>query len=164
MSSFCKCKSYSHFFSKNIRVHAIFNDQSFNDTLTKDIVSFDQLGPDCYHIYSKYSERRDWANSVDPDQMPQNNRYHWMQHLIKGYTVCYSSRNFKTHRQVPALMAPLDARRIDDQEVGGLPPLGRQHYFVEIDHEIYYYCHSLPSVDSRRAVVSFWRKNVHNTG
>ena len=24
--------------------------------------------------------------------------------------------------------------------------------------------HSLPSTDSRRAVVSFWRKNVHNTG
>ena len=24
--------------------------------------------------------------------------------------------------------------------------------------------HSLPSADSRRAIVSFWRKNVHNTG
>ena len=24
--------------------------------------------------------------------------------------------------------------------------------------------HSLPFADSRRAVVSFWRKNVHNTG
>ena len=27
-----------------------------------------------------------------------------------------------------------------------------------------FYRHSLPSVVSRRAVVSFWRKNVHNTG
>ena len=27
-----------------------------------------------------------------------------------------------------------------------------------------FYCHSLPSADSRRAVVSFWQKNVHNTG
>ena len=27
-----------------------------------------------------------------------------------------------------------------------------------------FYLHSLPSADSRRAVVSFWRKNVHNTG
>ena len=26
-----------------------------------------------------------------------------------------------------------------------------------------FYRHSLPSADSRRAVVSFWRKNVHNT-
>ena len=42
MSSFCK--SYSHFFSKNISVYAIFNDQNFNDTLTNDIVSFEQLG------------------------------------------------------------------------------------------------------------------------
>ena len=30
----------------------------------------------------------------------------------------------------------------------------------------YVFCtgHSLPSADSRRAVVSFWQKNVHNTG
>ena len=34
------------FFSKNISVYAIFNDQSFNDTFTNDIVSFEQLGPD----------------------------------------------------------------------------------------------------------------------
>ena len=33
------------FFSKNIRVYAIFHDQSFNDMLTNDIVSFEQLGP-----------------------------------------------------------------------------------------------------------------------
>ena len=48
VSSFCKCKckSYSHFFSKNISVCAIINDQSFNDALTNDIVSFEQLGPD----------------------------------------------------------------------------------------------------------------------
>ena len=46
VSSFCKCKSCSHFFfSTNIRVYAILNDQSFNDTLTKDIVNFKQLGP-----------------------------------------------------------------------------------------------------------------------
>ena len=36
------------FFSKNIGVYAIFNDQSFKDTLTNDIVSFEQLGPDIF--------------------------------------------------------------------------------------------------------------------
>ena len=35
VSSFCKCKHIS----------AIFNDQSFNNTLTNDIISFEQLGP-----------------------------------------------------------------------------------------------------------------------
>ena len=45
VSSFCKCKSYSHFFSKNLSVYAVFNNQSFNDTLTNSIVSFEQLGP-----------------------------------------------------------------------------------------------------------------------
>ena len=39
------CKSYSHCFSKNFSVYAVFNDQSFNDKLTNDIVSFEQLGP-----------------------------------------------------------------------------------------------------------------------
>ena len=46
VSSFCKCKSYSHFFSKNINIYAIFNGQSFNHTLTNDVVSFEQVGPD----------------------------------------------------------------------------------------------------------------------
>ena len=40
------CKSYSNFFSKNISIYAVFNDQSFNHMLTNDIVSFEQLGPD----------------------------------------------------------------------------------------------------------------------
>ena len=38
-------QSYLHFFSKNISIYALFNDQSFNDTLTNDVVSFEQLGP-----------------------------------------------------------------------------------------------------------------------
>ena len=45
VSSFCKCKSYSHFFSKNISIYAIFNDQSFNNMLTNNIFSFEQPGP-----------------------------------------------------------------------------------------------------------------------
>ena len=51
VSSFCK--RYSHCFrkkkkkkKKKMSVYATFNDQSFNDTLTNDIVSFEQLGPD----------------------------------------------------------------------------------------------------------------------
>ena len=60
VSSFCKCKSYSHFFSKNITIYAISNDQSFNNTLTYDIVSFEQLGPG-------------WVvNIVNPDQTPRS--------------------------------------------------------------------------------------------
>ena len=34
------------FFSKNISIYVVFNDQSFNYTLTNDIISFKQLGPD----------------------------------------------------------------------------------------------------------------------
>ena len=65
----------------------------------------------------------------------------------------------------PASVAQLDAP--SDWRPGGRgfnPRRGRQHSFVEIDHEIFstviLSLHSLPSADSRRAVVSFWRKNA----
>ena len=45
--AFANAKATHIFFSKNIRIYAIFNDQSFNDMLTNNIVSFEQLGPDC---------------------------------------------------------------------------------------------------------------------
>ena len=38
-------KLLAFFFSENISLYAIFNDQSFNDTLTNGIVSFEHLGP-----------------------------------------------------------------------------------------------------------------------
>ena len=47
---------------------------------------------------------------------------------------------------------------------GSIPRRGRQHSSVEIDHEIFSTVIFSLSADSRRAVVSFWRKNVHNTG
>ena len=39
--AFANANATHIFFSKNV----IFNDQSFNDTLTNDIVNFEQLGP-----------------------------------------------------------------------------------------------------------------------
>ena len=48
-------KLFSFFFHKNIIVYAVFNDQSFNDTLTNDIVRFEQLGPDLYINRHKYA-------------------------------------------------------------------------------------------------------------
>ena len=44
-----KCEQFAKathiLFSKNISIYAICNNQSFNDTLTNDIISFEQLGP-----------------------------------------------------------------------------------------------------------------------
>ena len=57
VSSFCK--SYSHFFSKNIGIYAISNDKNFNDTLANDIVSFEQLGPDLFS-YSSIKTQSIW--------------------------------------------------------------------------------------------------------
>ena len=56
---FANAKAPHIFFSKNISVYAIFNDQSFNDTLTNDIVSFEQLGTDQHsrNLISVYAAR-----------------------------------------------------------------------------------------------------------
>ena len=43
--AFANSKATHIFFSKNISIYAIISDQSFNNTLTNDIVSFEQLGP-----------------------------------------------------------------------------------------------------------------------
>ena len=42
------------FFSKNISIKTVFNDQSFNDMLTNN-VSFEQLGPD--HVIRVFTVR-----------------------------------------------------------------------------------------------------------
>ena len=46
--------SYSHFSSKNISICAIFSDRNFNDTLTSNIVNYEQVGPDCLKPYLKH--------------------------------------------------------------------------------------------------------------
>ena len=43
--AFANAKATHIFYSKNISIYAIFNDQSFNNMLTNNIVSFEQLGP-----------------------------------------------------------------------------------------------------------------------
>ena len=43
--AFANAKATHVFSAKNISICAIYNHQSFNDTLTNDIVSFEQLGP-----------------------------------------------------------------------------------------------------------------------
>ena len=56
-------------------------------------------------------------------------------------------------------------RPTGDQEVAGSTPaeVGNILSWRLIMKFSTVYSHSLPSADSRRAVVSFWRKNVHNT-
>ena len=55
-------------------------------------------------------------------------------------------------------------RPTGDQEVAGSTPPRSATFFRGDWSWNIFYGYSLPSADSRRAVVSFWRKNVHNTG
>ena len=42
------CKSYSHFFSKTFQHICLSVNVNFNELLTNDVVSFEQLGPACF--------------------------------------------------------------------------------------------------------------------
>ena len=61
-------------------------------------------------------------------------------------------------------MARLDGHPTGDQEVAVSNLAVSATSFMEIDHEIFSMVIHLPFADSRRAIVSFWRKKVHNTG
>ena len=55
-------------------------------------------------------------------------------------------------------------RPTGDQEVADLTPPRSATFFRRDWSWNIFYGHSLPSADSRRAVVSFWRKNKHDAG
>ena len=72
-------------------------------------------------------------------------------------------------RVLLALVAQLDAFPTCDLEVAGLTPAGLATFFSG-DLIMKYFLwsfspfhHSLPWDDSKKMVVSFWQKNVHNT-
>ena len=72
--------------------------------------------------------------------------------------------NFFNKAILPASVAHLDARSTCDQVVADSTPAGSATFFCGDWSWFFFYGHSLPSVDSRKTVVSFWRKNMHNTG
>ena len=82
MSSFCK--SYSHFFSKKFQHICISLDVNFNENLTNDIVSFEQLGPGFYlqicrmyivHTLLKLAQLR------------------WTGHVTRMHEECFAKKN-----------------------------------------------------------------------
>ena len=60
-------------------------------------------------------------------------------------------------------MVQLDARPTGDQEVASSTPIGSATFFRGHLIMKYFLRSFLPSADSRKAVVSFWRKDMHNT-
>ena len=108
----------------------------------------------------EYWDRQDWTEQTARTQI--------LWHLIRVYIDCHSSSSFYigTLTLVKAGLGGsvgcavrLETRRSRVQ------PLPRSATFFREDWPWnIFYGHSPPSADSRRAVVSFWRKNVHNTG
>ena len=165
MSSFCKCKSYSHFSSKNISLYAIFNDQSFKDTLTNNIVSFEQLSPGRYVLVSVPTAFLSLTQCVDGWVKKFSRR-----HFEIVFIFFFSQENRLWHfMQIVSSGASLGgsvgcAVRLETRRLQVQPPPRSATFFRGDWSWNIFYGHSLPSPDSRRAIVSFWQKNVHNTG
>ena len=82
-------------------------------------------------------------------------------------TIVFTSTVFAVYPSnsvMPASVAHLDRRPTGDQEVAGSTPARLATFFYGDWSWHIFYGHSLPSADLRRAIVSFWQKNVHNTG
>ena len=104
-------------------------------------------------------------------------RRHRIRCLIRVCTTCLNYRKLRVKRKSCPRSGPfsqptiaglggsigcavrLKTRRSQVQPPPRTATFFRGHWSWNI-----FYGHSLPSADSRRAVVSFWRKNVHNTG
>ena len=58
--TFVNAKATHILFCNITNIYAIFNDQSFKDTLTNDVVSFEQLGQGQYkrHIWSQQTKKK----------------------------------------------------------------------------------------------------------
>ena len=65
---------------------------------------------------------------------------------------------------MPASVAQLDVRPTGDQEIAGFTTAGFATFSGGDLNMKYFLWPFSPSADSKYAVDSFWRKNVHSTG
>ena len=63
------CKSYSHFSSKIFQHICVSLDVNFNESLTNDIVSFEQLGPEVLSLYKPYCRKTKILKNNQPKKM-----------------------------------------------------------------------------------------------
>ena len=80
--AFANAKATHIFFSKNISVYAIFDDQNFNDTLTNDIVSFEQLGPGQTQMRQRSTKPTNWHVRPAKTQNNLSIRSDWSESLL----------------------------------------------------------------------------------
>ena len=57
MSSFCTAKATHIFFSKKFQHICVSLDVNFNESLTNDVISFEQLGPDNRLMNDKFHKK-----------------------------------------------------------------------------------------------------------
>ena len=83
---------------------------------------------------------------------------------LKNFEISISRHIWDKKSQLRPRWLSWMRRPTGDREVAGSTPAEVGNFFCG-DGSCNIFCsHSLPSADLRRAVVSFWQKNVHNAG
>ena len=90
------CKSYSHFFSKKIQHIYVSLDVNFNESLTNDVVSFEQLGPGLYRgilLYISYISMKNIITLWYSLQVPHGGMRKILcgYHLLSGDALTYEA-------------------------------------------------------------------------
>ena len=85
------CKSYSHLFSKKFQHICVSLDVNFNESLTNDLISFEQLGPSLFKTSFK-----DWiiliANCVGLAEMVHFNPSHLFALFAKPTIISFGAK------------------------------------------------------------------------
>ena len=137
MSSFCKCKcKATHiFFSKNISIYAIINGQSFNDMLTNDNVSFEQLGPDLYRKYNtrtglQSSRKRRIRRIFTPIFAFVRVKFPSEDSHLRSIVAGRPNWTSKTYQGLPKFLLSIEIDTRDVQKLSKSPPTFNELYDV----------------------------------
>ena len=95
-----RCKSYSNFFSKKFQHICVSLDVNFNESLTNDVVSFEQLGPGIIKyvcIVYPHALKKAIGTLLTPQSVCPSvclSRYLLQNHLAEFYQICYISSTY----------------------------------------------------------------------
>ena len=161
VSSFCIAKATHIFSAKNIRILYIESAKIVNEMTLNDVVKLIMLwttGPWSVLVFHYVSWR--FKGNTKGRKGSGVIYWHW-----KYRSACTSTQSDQCLHCLASLGGSVGcAVRLETRRSRVQPPSRSATFFRGDWSWNIFYGHSLPSADSRRAVVSFWWKNVHNTG
>ena len=80
-----QCKSYSHFFCQNFQHICVSLDVNFNESLTNDVVSFEQLGPGASSFLTEHTQEKALMRIASDGRFPPERVEPPREHIDTAY-------------------------------------------------------------------------------